>query len=199
MSRTQKPFSTVKLPPPLTQDDALILKSSVLKGKPGARDDLIMSHMRVAFTIAGRYTRHGADTEDMTSAALEGVVTAVDKIARGALKHDNVTGYICSYVHRFCTDFIDHNSVVYIPRSQKNKPIIQSLPEGVSDDIHFDMVVFDDLIKKIVKSELDAKVIEFRRQGYTDLETAVKIGVNRAAVISARHSLLKRYKELSDD
>lgn len=196
MSPIPKPFSTVKLPPPLLPSEVLILKSKVIAGDTAAREELIMTHMRVAFSIAGKYAKHGASSDDMTSAALEGVVSAVDKIAEGVLEHDNVTGYICSYVHRYCTNFIDHNSVVYVPRSQKNKPIVQSLPD-VPDSECFDMVVFDDLIEKITKSELDAKVIEFRRQGYTNQETADKIGVSCATVIRTRQSLLKRYRSLT--
>ena len=79
--------------------------------------DLIEQHRGIARKIAGWYilkARHLAD--DLNSAAMEGVVTAVDRIQRGLIDHDNYYGYICYFIHSFLGKEIRLNETVTPPQ-----------------------------------------------------------------------------------
>lgn len=160
--------------------------------KEGRWDDLTKSHMRLGCTIAGRYVSVGANSDEMVSAAMLGICTAVDKIKKKGLKHDNVTGYIVHYIHQFCSEVLRKDTVVPMPRGKKVRPVLSLLDTGEND---FDIIEFEDTLEKIIKTEQEGEIITLRRLGFTDAAVAEKLDISQSRVIRIRHDLYKRFQK----
>lgn len=184
----------------------------------GRWDDLIESHMRLGCSIAGRYVSIGGNSDEMVSAAMLGICVAVDKIKKHGLDHDNATGYIVHYIHNYCSEVLRKDTVVPMPRGQKIKPV-QILTDNLlpvvarrrgtelnedfksvdytlnvkKDD--FDVIEFEDILEKIIKTLIEGKIILYRRHGWTDALIAKKLDISQPTVTRIRHTLFERYQK----
>lgn len=174
-------------------DLAQPLNNVVKAVEEGRWDDLIKSHMRLGCMIAGRYVRIGGNSDEMVSAAMLGVCEAVNKIKKNGLEHENITGYIIHYIHRFCSEVLRKDTVVPMPRGKIARPVLSLLDTGEKD---FDIIEFEDTLEKIIETEQESKVITLRRLGYTDKVIAEKLDISQTSVTKIRHKLLKRYQKL---
>ena len=109
------PASQLNLPHQVSQADKLL--ALLVKDW----DFLIEAHLRLGCTIAGMYHMGGGDSDEMVSAAWEGIVVAVDRIKNGHLSHDNITGYICTYIYEYCARARRLDCVIPCPRGQESK------------------------------------------------------------------------------
>jgi DNA-directed RNA polymerase specialized sigma subunit len=158
--------------------------------------DLIEQHRCIARKIAGWYTlraRHLAD--DLNSAAMEGVVTAVDRINRGLVSHDNYYGYICYFIHCALGKEIRLNETITPPQRRPHKncvsldnPIATLDPSiGVCD-------VMEELNVAIDGDKLTKQIVDLRIIGHTDEEIADMLDLGRLVIQRARKRLFKKWR-----
>ena len=194
--------------------DASIVNELVTKlratGDEDAKEKLILSHMRLALYIAGRYmVNNRRRQDDLISAALYGLTVAVDK-SKHVLKDNNITPYIYVTVEHYVRDFVFKDSLVPIPRETYKKmqasggigqfttyfemthlddtdeenwsypELIDRLP-SVSDDVT--NLELDEFKKKIHRDD-DTLVYVLDRliEGYTYREISDEIGVTHSRI-----------------
>jgi len=58
----------------------------------------------------------------------------------------------------------------------------------------FDIIEFEDILEKIIKTEKEASIITLRRLGYTDSAIAEKLNICQSNVTRIRHTLFKRFQ-----
>lgn len=164
------PLFHIAFPSALKEEEkpALILK--IRAGNKDAADKVILSHVRLALTIAGRYLTKGRsriapltmgyqdrdfctsykESDDLVSASLEGLCHGVNKIKTEGLPHNNLTGYLTETMHRFISEYLDHLPVVRVPgrtkRDRRLKGTGIKQPES------------SQLTEKIIEIQFDKKI-----------------------------------------
>ncbi len=183
-----------------TDSEKLELLKKVREGDKVAIDKMIFSHILLALSITNRYKgTRGLNSygHDLSSAAIVGVVTAVNQIAKGKMiNHDNVTGYIVIYVRQFIADAINHYPTIYTPRRKNNeivKPLSDSLSRRDSQSSIQELETWD-LIDSLTDNETEKKILKLREEGYTDDEVGNLVGLSRSQVFRIRHDLFQRYQ-----
>ncbi len=151
---------------------------------------LTETHMGLGCSIAGRYVSRGADSDEMVSAAMLGICDAVGRIPQ--LKHNNITGYIVSYIHRYCSDVWRNDTAVSVPNGVVPLPTRGNTDKGVFD---FNTVEFHDSLDSIVNTQLEIDIVALRRLGCTDAEVAEQLDVCRTTVTRVRNQLKKRFEQ----
>ncbi len=184
------PFSLQKLAQPLSDEE----KINVLKTENW--DLLIESHMRLGCSIAGRYVRFGGNSEEMVSAAMLGIVIAVDRIKKGIIKHINVTGYIIHYIHQHCAEALRSDCVIPVPQNNDTKIIVCPITDNNIEVTAINMGELYETIEYITHTELERNVVFLRQQGHTDIEVASNLNVSRSIVTKTRKRLLERFNNV---
>jgi DNA-directed RNA polymerase specialized sigma subunit len=161
--------------------------------------DLIEQHRGIARRIAGWYilkARHLAD--DLNSAAMEGVVTAVDRINRGLISHDNYYGYICCFIHCALGKEIRMNETITPPQRRDHKSCISlEYPVATTDPSIEISDVMESLHVAIGDDELLRKIVDLRIIGHTDEEIAEMLNLGRLVIQRARKRLFKKWRTLN--
>lgn len=184
------PFAHQKLRQPLNDEE----KAHALKAKDW--DLLTESHMRLGCAIAGRYVSLGGNSDEMVSAAMLGIVTAVDRAKKGLLKHDNVTGYIIHYIHQNCAEALRLDCVIPIPQHNDSKIITCPITDNNIEATETRLGELYEILEHITYTEVEKDVIFLRQQGYTDTEVANNLNISRSTVTKTRKRLLKRYNNV---
>lgn len=180
------PFATANLKGPLTTEEKILVV------KTGQWELLIESHMRLACSIAGRYVRFGGNSDEMVSAAMLGIVEAVDRFKKGEVDHDNVTGYIIHYIHQHCTRTLQQDCLIPIPRPSRKKIIICPITDAVIAPDEKISELYE-VIESITETEAEKMIVFLRQQGYSDYEIAERLNLVRSTVTRIRQRLLERY------
>jgi RNA polymerase sigma factor (sigma-70 family) len=153
---------------------------------------LIFAHGRRALHIAGAYIATGGDIDEMVSAAMFGLVEAVNKMMLPTFDNVNPSGYIASYVHQHCFGERRKDVTIPVPRNV-DKIHTWTLLDTEDRDADFDIIEFYEIMEIIADSEFEKEVINFRAAGCSDSEIADKFNVSRSTVSRTRKSLYERY------
>lgn len=173
----------------------------VREGNREARDTLILGHLRLATSIVNRYlsylnSNHSVMADDLDGAAIEGIVDAVDRIEKGKMQHDNVTGYIVYSIHNSINRCLKKSIPIHVPRNHKI-PCFLSLDENhhVKEGWHefHDLVEVKDELDNLIQNEIERKLIDLKIMGHSDTEVAAILGLNRTKLIRMKQSLRERY------
>jgi DNA-directed RNA polymerase specialized sigma subunit len=162
---------------------------------------LIEQHLGIAKKITGYYiVKYSAYhlRDDLNSAAVEGVVTAVDRIERGLVEHDNYNGYICYYIHQFLGKEIRKNQFM-VPPQRSTQPTCCSLelPIAIDDPAIEISDTMEALSVAINGDGLHRRIVDLRIKGFTDGEIGEILGVKRLVVQRAKTHLHNIWRELN--
>ena len=92
----------------LTKQQEIDLAKKIEKGDKNAKNIMIQSNLRLAFSIAKKYSRHGFDLEDLIQEANIGLIKAVERYDwRKGFKFST---YACWWIKQATTNHITHNS-----------------------------------------------------------------------------------------
>jgi len=184
-----------------TDSEKLELLKEVRKGNQAAIEKMILCHIRLAISLVIRFvgtSGYGYYINVLDSAAMEGVVVAVNRVASGSMAgHDNITGYIIIYVRQFIQTAASRSNAVCTPRNKKNKVITPFvIPELSEKDSQLGNQEFElwDTIDSLIDNETEKEILKLRQNGYTDLEIGKLIGLSRLQVLRIRHDLFQRYQ-----
>lgn len=162
-------------------------------------EELTLMFGHRALLIAGYYIQRGGDIEEVVSAAMLGLCTAVNEVKKDDFENDNPRGYIVSFIHQYCFAVVQNDTLIPTPRYARTvlrKKQIYTCPlidasDGTNDD--FDIIEFDEIMEKIVESELEREVYTYRRVGYKDGEIATLLGISRSTITRVRSTLYERF------
>lgn len=161
-------------------------------------EQLILKLGRSGLFIAGFYIQMGGNTDEIVSAAMLGLCAAIDKMKNNDFENINPRGYVTSYIHQYCFDTLENDTLIPVTRYARKRhnikrihtcPLIDTL-DGTDD---FDIIEFNEIMEKIVESELEREVLEHRRIGFEDDEIAVILCVSRSTISRIRSTLYERF------
>jgi len=196
--KTKGPFRNHNFPKQIDSDELQIVLEKVRKGDSDAIETMILGHCRLALSIVNRYLSvfNINDSEDLDSAAIQGIVIAVNLIVKGRLKHNNPTGYIVTYIHQYITEYIYHSSVVYFPRRSRQIPI-EIFHDSIGVENTCTLEIWDSVLS-ITENDIEKQILKLRSQDYTDSEIGEKLGLSRLKVFRIRHNLLDRWRRKNE-
>ncbi len=183
----------------LDDDEKLKLLKRVREKDPEAIEKMILSHIRLAFSIVNRYISVFPHfVKDLDSAAMLGIVIAVNKIAQGSMAaHNNVTGYIVINVNYAVRGEIQKSFVIRAPRNKKVVKVTNDLRQGGMlrhSQLSNQLYEIWDTVDSLTEDQLEKQILELRGEGHTDVEVAEFLGLTRSSVTRIRQSLFKKYK-----
>ena len=170
------------------------------EGNQEACQEVIEGHMRLAFSIAHKFSRFG-NREDLEAQAMIGLCQAV-KWAGERLYDDNITLYIISNVHRFCHEYYDkQGSVVRVPR-RSYKAYIESggtVPRTSTNHSmaavgvgHYDHLEAEELFNQIAKTEREKIFLQMILDGHMDKDVAERCKVSKKTISLLRRQIEER-------
>lgn len=184
-----------------TDLEKLDLLRKIREGDQAAIDKMILCHIRLAISIVSRFVGvrgYNHYINDLDSAAMEGVIVAVNQVAMGRMaNHDNITGYIIIYIRQFVTTAAMCSSAVYTPRNKKTKAKRASYFSEISEkDSQLSSQEFElwDTIESLIDNDIEKEILKLRQDGHTDSEIGKLIGLSRLQVLRIRHDLSQRYQ-----
>lgn len=189
-------FSDLKLPKQIEEGTLEILVIRLKNGDQSAAIEIINGHIRLAISIATRYSL--LDSDDIVSAAMYGVCQAV-KWAPTRLKDLNITPYIVSTVHRFISDCHEEDDVVHIPKGIRKDfffDYVSWAPERNADCdifideeehgpdvlipvIHDDLFNIDGAIDDLDLPKQHGLVLKLKLEGYTHAQIGQKLEIKK--------------------
>lgn len=194
-------LSTRNFPQKIEDERKLELLGLIRVGNKKAKDELILSHIRLVVSIVDRYIsnfncRYLAD--ELEDAAIEGLIVAISRVEQGCLKHDNVTGYIVIIVHRYVSDCLRKSSLIPAPRGHIFR---QGIPihEGSVSCNPGEMSEIRDLIDCSIRSKKERRVVDLKIKGFTDKEVGEIMDIPQTAVFRIRQTLKTRFERLNRD
>ena len=208
------PFFRMRLPDPLSDSEKEVLISRIRNGSVIAAQTAVMTHLVLALNIVGRYITalgSSSQSDELVSSAVDGLCCAVQKIAKREMNHNNLTGYVTEYMHRYISESIEHSPMVRVPartkrdRRQKglesSQPATRQLTEAVIEK-QFDKKLkqttdleLKEIVDRLVQSDLERSIIELRVEGRSDLEVANQLGMSNTTVYMIRRELQNRFLE----
>lgn len=207
------PFYTLELPDAIPEERKAGLISEIRGGSQQAAHLVVLSHLRLALNIVGRYLTVLGDasrSDDLVGAATEGLCYGVNKIKDEGLSHTNLTGYLTEIMHRFISEAIARAPVVHVPPGTKRpkdakKPATQELTDTVIE-AQFDRKIntastieLKEIMDKIIHSDLERTIVDLRIAGYTDLDIANQTDMCNTSIYMIRRELGKRFDNLFGD
>ncbi len=169
------------------------LLSRVKSNDAAAKEAMIVTHLKLSACIARRYKDKGVDLPTLISAAYFGVVFAVDRISKGLMSHDNVTGYIIIHIRTMCRQALRHRSAVTAAR-YSTVPVHSATEFAIIDT---DFVALRDVLDSITQNQCEREIMILRSKGYTDAEVAAHMNMSCSTVRRIRLSLWNRYQKAS--
>lgn len=209
------PFYKLDLPASIPEEEKAELISKISKGNLEAAHRAVLSHVRLALNIVGRYMvviDNTSRSDDLVSAAVEGLCHGVNKIREEGLPHVNLTGYLTENIHRFVSEHLEHFPVVRVPARTKRRhkgkvlqPATCELTEAVIEK-QFDKkskmiskIELDEILEKVIQSPMEREIIELRMEGRRDDEVASLVGLSKTTVFLIRRELENRFVTLFGD
>lgn len=182
-------------PPGLEESRKLELLELTKAGSTEAKDELILSHIRLAFSIVNRL--HTSDNE-LKSAAVEGVVHAMSRVSKGHLSHDNVTGYIVHFIHQYIGEYIRKISSIPMPRGHTR---LQAYSIR-RNEAHYDpraMTELKDLLAHSIETKQERRIVDLKIAGYTDAQVGEIMDIPQTRVFRIRQTLKQRFERLNNN
>ena len=103
-------FKSVGKSPLLTREEEVILAQKIEKGDQFARQKMIESNLRLAISIARKYTKYGSNFEDLIQDANIGLIKAVEKFDwRKGFKFST---YACWWIKQAVIRHLTANSTI---------------------------------------------------------------------------------------
>ncbi len=196
-------------PQKLEPNDLTALLKRVRENDNAAIEAMILHHVRLTISIVNRYIANYSCRyldDDLDSAALAGLITAVNNVANGKMaNHDNIGGYITDYVNHALQKCMRHNSTVYFPRDAERKlilPLTEKLGHWEigkdNSKIGTNPEKTSELLEElniITTTTLEEKILKLRGEGYNDSEISTRLGLSRLAIQRIRSKLKTRYQK----
>jgi len=174
------------------------LLEEVRKGNKTAIKQVILGHVRLTISIVNRYIE-ACDCfflgDELDSAAMEGLVVAVNNVANGRMtNHNNISGYITSFVHSYLFNCLRDSKIIHFPRGHKSKtilPLAEDLMKGEENDLR----ELREELQFITQTANELAIVKLRSAGYVDSEIGQKLGLSKLNVQRIRAKLRTRFQE----
>lgn len=212
------PFYRLHLPDTLPEERKFGLICEIKAGSVLAAHEAILTHLRLALNIVGRYMTlldNKTRSDELVSAATEGLCHGVQKIKEGELKHENLTGFLTEYMHRFISECLEKTAMVCVPartkrhKKQHGEELLQPVTRELTNKViekKFDKKIktttdleLTEIIDKLVASELERSIIQLRIEGNSDLDVANQLGLSNTVVFMIRRDMQKRFVDFFGD
>lgn len=179
----------------------------VARGDKEARDELIELNMPLVAIKVDDYLTCFPHlsylTDDLVGEGNLALVSACDKIMRGEVTNDNLTGYLRVSIHNVIGHYVDdelHSSDRSARRRRQNGEDPQrfhKVPNSnyVLDELSHDPRAEADLHELILgccDSDEERAIVDLRIKGYKDDEIARQLDISKTTVFMLRRELYQR-------
>lgn len=192
--------------PALTADETAALVADLRINKPGARDDLILGHVRLGRSIVSRIASKVGQRSELTSVMMLALVEAVDEFTSKSYD-DNITGYIVAQVHHAISDHLNALPIVgpsvSAQRVRKTRgqeriavPQVVDIYDARIQQIDFGIqqLEVNEVAESLCINDQEREVLRLRLADYSDSEIGEQMGLTRWIVWSIRQGLQERYR-----
>ena len=192
-------------PERVSEEQLAVLVPRLRAGDTSAHEEIILGHVHLAISIAGRYARSSPhNVDDLISESIYGIIYAV-KTAAEKLVDDSITPWIISCCHRFIIRYLSRDSVVRIPYQtlwarykrglRTNVATTRSITDhDIASRSREPSLEIRELIDFSAETEVDRQIVFLRAQGYKDKEIGERIGISAASVTRMRANIRARFK-----
>ena len=214
---------------PKTQIEIRFLLTNVRQGDESSIVRMIEIHKDYARRIAYKFSYKLPNLkDDITSAAILGLVQAVRWLADGRGYDKNISGYIIKTVKRFIFECADDSYTIMVPGTsvrKLGKTRVMTVSYNNPSSLKSKIELLDSkdyrrwaepyLVQKKVQENFDKEiaehlegihltlrekmVIDFRLQGFTDKEIGAKLYVSDVMIFKIRQELQNRFNFLLED
>ena len=189
-------FSLQDYPQKLEPKVLTVVLKKVRENDKTAIETMILHHVRLVISIVNNYiATYNCDHlgDDLDSAALIGLVIAVNNVAAGRMaEHENIGGYIVTNINNALSNCLRGDSTVYFPRDAERKRIF-TLADSIAN-CDETIGLFEELAA-VTTNTLEKDILELRRKGYIDSEIGTRLGLSRLAVLRIRSKLKTRFQK----
>jgi RNA polymerase sigma factor (sigma-70 family) len=201
--------------PPLTEDKIPDLLARLRTRDEGAKKEAVLGYVRLSMSIVGRYIavlHSDRLANDLVGAAMEGIVVAIDRVANGEMKHDNLTAFVTTWVHKLISVELERRQVVKVPErtvQDRRKKNLEAPPRPVRVDLNDptvqrkvsrpsseDDIEIKEILDRVVQNDLQKSILELRQQGKTDQEIAAELDLSKTSVFVIRKEMETRFLEI---
>jgi DNA-directed RNA polymerase specialized sigma subunit len=131
-------LGTQNLPKALGDDELKANVAMMLAGDDIARDKVIVSHMRLALSIVGRYVTalgHKRYVDEMVAAALHAMLRKVERLRKDGVGSDfNITPVFTAMIHNGIASELRRMKLIRVPKrtnDHRKKKGFEPIPEPV--------------------------------------------------------------------
>jgi len=186
-------------PEALDDDLKLEIVTELKAGNADRKDQLILAHVRLALSIANRHIkRHNLSNlyDELNSAAVEGVIIAVDRILKGHLTHNDATPYIIKFIHHLINLCVSKQPIVPSPRNRNNTKSHSFLDVHAHHD-NSGIAGIKETLDCIIRTRRERRIVDLRIKGYTDVQIGAIMGMPHQTIQRLRKILRKRFERLT--
>lgn len=208
-------LGTIKLPEAVSEERVQELLPLLRTGDKLAFAELARGYIRLALSIVAEYRFEKQEANDLTGQALMGLVEGLKRVSDGALKEGtHLTNFVCNRIRYRLQDFFEEKEET---SKRKSLETIESILKMGINDIqkitnekyflqkfvpiyrnNFKILEINEILKKIVKNDLERTIITLRSEGYYDVEIAEKVGCSSEYIRQVGKVLQKRFSDLYD-
>jgi len=186
------------------------MPKSVFIKDANASKDLAIALYPFALHLAKTYHTGMDFDDDITSAAILGLVTAAELIKNGEATADNPKAYVRDHVRRNIIDTIVRRRTVHMSRStytrhkddntleiiydgtSKDRSVIDNLP---ANDPLYCIDTMDDFLQELQFSDSEMNVLKLRMEGKTVREVAECLTIEKSMVSLIIKAMKRRWKK----
>jgi len=171
----------------LTNDDLIIMLNTLRQhDSKKVKDRIIQNFMGIGCSIALSYhASTKVEADELKSVALLAIVKSVNRLH--SLKHDNVHGYITSYIHNDLRRFLE----------KQNKVKLQQVDSFDKADKNRSLSELRDALDFIIHNDREHEIVNLRLKGKTRKDIAEIMGLNVKTVTTSLKKLYERYRRVS--
>lgn len=194
-------LSGYEFAPKIEDEQMAVLLCRVRDGDKQAIKAMIEGHLRLANSVVSRYLRSKpADPDVLVSAAWFAVTYAVNRIAAGHLTHDNPSGYIMMFLHRYLHAALNDQPVIKSPCDSVNHIMCHQLRSEHDQPVQPDTSMeVEEKIEYLANDETDIEIIRLLRRGHIAADVAYELGLHPGNVSRRIRRIRKTYLELINE
>lgn len=192
--------------------EALTIKLRSGQANVDEINEIARGHIRLAFNVASRYAAAFPNlADDLVSCALFGVAFVI-KHAAERMHDNNITPYIVTTMHHFCSEFVNKSKLLGVPHQTRHRyeargqeapkvgkvSYLDDSKNGFYSAVARDYSRANELreqINRCARNEIDRQILELREAGHTDEEIANIVDCTPQYIQKLRSELKRRFQQ----
>lgn len=177
--------------------------------------ELARGYIKLTLAIVSEYRFERHETDDVVSCGLLGLANGLRRVTEGALQGENhLTNFVCNWIR---SDIQAYFGKKVKDKKKHSLDIIEKILKISFNDVRkiseeqrflekflpvcfnsFGLLEINEILEKVVKTDLEKNIIKLRMEGYYDIEIAEKLGYSAVYILQVGRKIQKRFEALYD-